>query len=64
MSGNLGRYEETTYQVAPAEFDLEGYAASQDNRRGRGRPPKQQLPQQPQHGSQRGDHQGGHQGGR
>ena len=64
VSGNLGRYEETTYRVAPAEFDLEGYAASQDNRRSRGRPPKQQLPQQPQHGSQRGDHQGGHQGGR
>ena len=56
VSGNLGRYEETTYQVAPAEFDLEGYAASQDNRRGRGRLFKQQLPQQPQYNNQRGNH--------
>ena len=64
VSGNLGRYEETTYQMAPAELDLEGYAVSQNNRRGRGRSSKQQLPQQPQHDSQRGDHQGGHQEGR
>ena len=56
MSGNLGRYKETTYQIAPAKFDLEEYAASQNNRRGRGRLFKQQLPQQPQHNNQRNNH--------
>ena len=34
--------------MAPAGFDLERYAVFQNDRRSRGRPPRQQLPQQPQ----------------